>query len=101
MCDSLGLYVIDRANINAPERSGDRTGGGTPSNDPRLVGDYLERVKAMYYRSRNHSCVIAFALGGESGNGFNMYKAYEWLKSVEKSRPVICADADGEWNSDL
>jgi beta-galactosidase len=30
-----------------------------------------------------------------------MYKAYEWLKSVEKSRPVICADADGEWNSDL
>ena len=101
LCDSLGLYVIDRANINAPERSGDRTVGGTPSNDPRLVGDYLERVKAMYYRSRNHSCVIAFALGGESGNGYNMYKAYEWLKSVEKSRPVICADADGEWNSDL
>ena len=55
----------------------------------------------MYYRSRNHSCVIAFALGGESGNGYNMYKAYEWLKSVEKSRPGICADADGEWNSDL
>ncbi len=45
--------------------------------------------------------IVAFALGGESGNGYNMYKAYEWLKSVEKSRPVICADADGEWNSDL
>ena len=30
-----------------------------------------------------------------------MYKAYEWLKSVEKSRPVIYSDADGEWNSDL
>ena len=71
------------------------------SNDPSLADEYLERVKAMYYRSRNHSCVIAFALGGESGNGYNMYKAYEWLKSVEKSRPVICADADGEWNSDL
>ena len=67
----------------------------------KWMDEYLERVKAMYYRSRNHSCVIAFALGGESGNGYNMYKAYEWLKSVEKSRPVICADADGEWNSDL
>ena len=89
------------ANINAPESANDRTTGGTPSNDPRLADEYLERVKAMYYRSRNHSCVIAFALGGESGNGYNMYKAYEWLKSVEKSRPVICADADGEWNSDL
>ena len=101
LCDSLGLYVIDRANINAPERSGDRTVGGTPSNDPRLVGDYLERVKAMYYRSRNFTCVIAYSLGGPSGNGYNMYKAYQWLKSVEKSRPVIYSDTDGEWNSDL
>ncbi len=101
LCDSLGLYVIDRANINAPERSGDRTVGGSPSNDPRLVGDYLERVKAMYYRSRNFTCVIAYSLGGPSGNGYNMYKAYQWLKSVEKSRPVIYSDTDGEWNSDL
>ena len=101
LCDSLGLYVIDRANINAPERSGDRTVGGTPSNDPRLVDDYLERVKAMYYRSRNFTCVIAYSLGGPSGNGYNMYKAYQWLKSVEKSRPVIYSDTDGEWNSDL
>ena len=101
LCDSLGLYVIDRANINAPERSGDRTVGGTPSNDPRFVGDYLERVKAMYYRSRNFTCVIAYSLGGPSGNGYNMYKAYQWLKSVEKSRPVIYSDTDGEWNSDL
>ena len=101
LCDELGLYVIDRANINAPDRRDDRRVGGTPSNDPALADEYLERVKAMYYRSRNHTCVVAFALGGESGNGYNMYKAYEWLKSVEKSRPVICADADGEWNSDL
>jgi beta-galactosidase len=58
-------------------------------------------VKAMYYRSRNFTCVVAYSLGGRSGNGYNMYKAYQWLKSVEKSRPVIYADADGEWNSDL
>ncbi|WP_295936966.1 glycoside hydrolase family 2 TIM barrel-domain containing protein [uncultured Alistipes sp.] len=101
LCDELGLYVIDQANINAPEKRDDRTVGGTPSNDPALRDEYLERVRAMYYRSRNHTCVIAFSLGGESGNGYNMYKAYEWLKSVEKSRPVIYQDAEGEWNSDL
>lgn len=101
LCDELGLYVIDRADIHAPERRDDRRVGGTPSNDPALAGEYLERVKAMYYRSRNHTCVVAYALGGEAGNGYCMYKAYEWLKSVERSRPVICADADGEWNSDL
>ena len=101
LCDELGLYVIDRANIDAPERSGDRTVGGTPSNDPAFADEYLERVKAMYYRSRNFTCVVAYSLGGPSGNGYNMYKAYQWLKSVEKSRPVIYADADGEWNTDL
>ena len=40
-------------------------------------------------------------LGGESGNGYNMYKAYQWLKSVERERPVLYGDAAGEWNSDL
>ena len=75
--------------------------GGTPSNDPSLADEYLERVKAMYYRSRNFTCVIAYALGNPSGNGYNMYKAYEWLKSVETARPVIYADAAGEWNTDL
>lgn len=101
LCDELGLYVIDRANIDAPEKRDDRRVGGTPSNDPALAGEFLERVKAMYYRSRNFTSVIAYALGGDSGNGYNMYKAYEWLKGVEKSRPVIYAGADGEWNTDL
>ncbi len=101
LCDELGLYVIDRANIHAPERRSDRSLGGTPSNDPTLADEYLQRVQAMYYRSRNFTCVIAYALGNPSGNGYNLYKAYEWLKSVEPARPVIYEDADGEWNSDL
>lgn len=101
LCDQVGLYVIDRANLYAPAERTNRMVGGTPSNDPKLADEYLERVKAMYYRSRNFTSVIAFSLGGPSGNGYNMYKAYEWLKSVEKDRPVIYEDADGEWNTDI
>ena len=102
ICDQVGVYVIERANINPVEESKNRKIGGTPSNNPALVGEYLARVKAMYYRTRNHSCIIAYALGGDdAGNGYNMYKAYQWLKSVEKKRAVICTSADGEWNSDI
>lgn len=101
LCDAEGLYVIDKAAIDAPEHRADRSVGGTPSNDPSLVQEYLQRVQAMYYRSRNFTCVIAYALGAPSGNGYNMYKAYEWLKSVEPSRPILYEDADGEWNSDF
>ena len=62
----------------------------------------MQRVEAMYERAHNHVCIIAFSLGNAgSGNGYNMYKAYQWLKSVEKSRPVIYEGADGEWNSDV
>ena len=100
LCDELGLWVIDRANIEAPERRDDRSVGGTPSNDPSLAAEYLERVQAMYYRSRNFTCVIGYELASPSGNGYNLYKAYEWLKSVEPQRPVRYADAGGEWNSD-
>ena len=101
LCDELGLWVIDCADIHAPERRGDRSVGGTPSNDPSLLAEYLNRVQTMYYRSRNFTCVIGYELAGPSGNGYNLYKAYEWLKSVEPSRPVRYGDADGEWNSDF
>ena len=102
ICDNVGVYVIERENINPTEEPNNRKIGGTPSNNPELLGEYLARVKAMYYRTRNHSCIVAYALGGdEAGNGYNMYKAYQWLKSVEKNRAVICTSADGEWNTDL
>ena len=102
ICDGLGMYVIEQANINPTEQPQNRKIGGTPSNNPELLGEYLARVKSMYYRTRNHPCIIAYSLGGESaGNGYNMYKAYQWLKGVEKERAVICLSADGEWNSDL
>lgn len=100
MCDELGVYVVEQASLNAPQSAHDRSLGGTPSNDPALLWEYINRVGSSYYRVRNHPSVIAFSLGAESGNGYNMYKAYEWLKSVESERPIIYIGAQGEWNSD-
>ncbi|MFI3281006.1 MAG: glycoside hydrolase family 2 TIM barrel-domain containing protein [Rikenellaceae bacterium] len=101
LCDKLGLWVIDQAAINAPTAAGDKKVGGSPSNDPALRDEYLERMQKTYYRTRNFSCVVAYSLGGSSGNGYNMYKAYQWLKSVEKVRPIIYQGAGGEWNNDI
>lgn len=102
LCDKIGMYIIEQASINSTEGGDNRAVGGTPSNNPQLVEHYLERVKSMYYRTRNHASIIAYSLGSKSaGNGYCMYKAYQWLKSVEKKRPVICYSADGEWNTDM
>ncbi len=100
LADELGLYVIDRAAIASLSKRADRRVGGTPANDPQMAEEFVDRVRNMYYRSRNHTSVIGFSLGNPSGNGYAMYKAYEWLKSVEKERPVFYEDSEGEWNCD-
>ncbi len=101
LCDKLGLYVNEQVAINAPAQAENMARGGTPSNDPTLKDEYIARGQKMYYRTRNFTCIIAYALGDNSGNGYNMYKLYEWLKSVETKRPVIYNGAAGQWNSDV
>lgn len=102
LCDRLGVYVIDCAAISSPSLGDNRNVGGTPSNDPLLKDEYLRRVDAMYRRAQNHVSIIAFSLGGSTtGNGYNMYKAYELLKSYGDTRPILFEGAQGEWNSDI
>lgn len=99
ICDRVGLYVVEQVNINTDPKGGDRSRKGTLANNPQWLDEFLERVEASYYRVRIHPSVVAWSLGGNSGGGYNMYKCYEWLKGVEKERPVVYGD--GEWNSDL
>lgn len=99
LCDELGFYVIEQANINCSQGRGDMRVGGTPSNDLDYMSLYLDRVQRMYTRVKNRTCVVAFSLGGKSGNGINMYRAYRYLKELEHSRSVLYIDAD--WNTDF
>jgi beta-galactosidase len=102
ICDRVGIYVIDCAAISSPTDSQNRDLDGTPANAPELLDVYLMRVETMYRRAQNHACIIAFKLGGDtSGNGYNMYKAYQLLKSYGDSRAIIYEGAEGEWNSDI
>ena len=101
ICDRIGIYVIDCAALASPSSGDNRDMGGTPANAPELLEEYLCRVEAMYRRAQNHVSIIAFSLGNEAGNGYNMYKAYEHLKALGDSRPIIYEGAAGEWNSDI
>ncbi len=101
LCDSIGMNVVDRVNINAPASRDDRKVGGTPTNDPAWLPLYLVRMRGEFARNRNHACIAAWSIGRESSNGYNMYKSYELLKGLEPSRAVVYPDAGGEWDSDL
>jgi beta-galactosidase len=101
ICDRVGIYVIDCAAVASPSSADNRAIGGTPANAPELVDEYLRRVESMYHRAQNHVSIIAFSLGKKAGNGYNLYKAYELLKSKGDSRAIIYEGADGEWNTDV
>lgn len=81
LCDQLGLYVVDEANIETHGY------GGGLSDDPQWAAAYLERGMRMCLRDKNHPCVIVWSLGNESGVGANHGAMYGWLKFYD-DRPV-------------
>lgn len=100
--DETGLYVFDQPGLTFGSGTGiERTPASSLANDPRFAPYYLYLTESMFKRSQNHTSIIGWSLGGEHGNGYNLYKTYRWLKENEPSRPVIYNGADGEWNSDM
>ena len=102
LCDSLGFYVYDEANIEShgmgykPER--------TLGNKPEWYPKHQDRILNMYYRTANYPCVTLLSLGNEAGNGVNFYQAYQELKALEtdgQNRPVVYERAEYDWNTDL
>jgi beta-galactosidase len=82
LCDELGFYVIDEANIENHAFIQDIC------RDPRYTNAYLERVQAMVERDKNHACIIFWSLGNESGYGPNHDAAAGYIRGVDPTRPL-------------
>ncbi|WP_394751202.1 glycoside hydrolase family 2 TIM barrel-domain containing protein [Spongiimicrobium salis] len=98
LCDQYGLYVVDEANI---ESHGMGYEEASLAKDLLWYEAHLDRTQRMYYRSRNHSCVIVWSLGNEGGDGINFKKTYAWLKSKEQHRPIQYEQAVLDEHTDI
>lgn len=99
LCDSMGMYVCNQADIDTRAGGESRKVGGNISNNPRWQRAFEERALSMYHGSKNNPSTIMFSIAENSANGYNLYETYLALKALEKGRPVIYPDG-GEWNSD-
>ncbi len=99
LCDEMGIYVCNQADIDTHLSGMSRKKDGNPSNIPEWEGAYRDRVMNMYHTSKNSPSMIMFSIADESSNGYNLYESYLALKGIEKHRPVIYTDG-GEWNND-
>ena len=77
--------MIDEANI---ESHGMGYGPASLAKDSTWLTAHMDRTHRMYERSKNHPAIVIWSLGNEAGNGINFERTYDWLKSVEKTRPV-------------
>lgn len=98
LCNRYGLYVIDEANI---ESHGMGYGEASLAKDSTWLPAHMDRVKRMYERSKNHPAVVIWSLGNEAGNGINFERTYDWMKEVEKNRPVQYERAEQNYNTDI
>ena len=80
LCDEVGLYVIDEANIES------HAFHNILCKDPRYAAAFLERVKRMVIRDRNHPSILFWSLGNESGYGPNHDAAAAWVRRFDPSR---------------
>ncbi len=89
LCDSLGLYVMDEADI---EEHGLR---GTLASTPDWHAAFLDRAVRMAERDKNHACIVFWSMGNESGYGPNFAAISAWLKDFDPTRPIHYEGAQG------
>jgi len=81
LADELGIYVVDE--------TGDEAHAYTQlSHDPAWQHVYLDRMRKMVYRDRNHPSVVIWSAGNESGSGENICALIEEGKNIDPSRPA-------------
>lgn len=83
VCDELGIYIVDEADI---ETHGTYSMRIPPSynlisHDPAWEGHYLDRAEHLYERDKNHPSIIMWSLGNEAGGYCNQDKMYDYIKS--------------------
>lgn len=87
LCDELGLYVCDEANVE-----GHYYMMFAPFDNLAIDPDYkeaiLDRIFNMYQRDKNHPSIIMWSVGNETGTGKTMIEAYHMLKELD-NRPVF------------
>ena len=99
MCDELGLYVIDEADLEAhgcvnvyndlkwTYKDG-YNGIALIAKDPQFKEAILDRERLLVTRDINRPCVIFWSLGNESGYGENLREGAKLIKQLDSTRPV-------------
>lgn len=87
ICDEYGLYVMEETDL---ETHGFEPLGNISrlSDDPAWQEAYVDRIRRMVERDKNHPSVLFWSLGNESGFGCNFKAMSAWCKQADPTRLI-------------
>jgi beta-galactosidase len=93
LCDLLGFYVIDEADIETHGVVTSEGGYSTDlfdllADDIKYRNTIVDRVKRLVERDKNRPCVVFWSLGNESGYGYNFIEAIKYIRLRDSSRLI-------------
>lgn len=97
LCDELGFYVINEADIEAhgsveashtTDNNGDYSGIALIANIKEYEKAILDRIDLMLSRDINRPSVIFWSMGNESGYSKAFEKAARYIKAYDSTRLV-------------
>lgn len=95
LCDELGFYVVDEADLECHGFTTREAGwayddnAAWPSKNPAWREAFLDRAARLYERDKNHTCVVMFSLGNESNYGENMAAMSGYIRRRENQRQGV------------
>lgn len=105
LCDELGMYVVDEANIETHGMGATKQAWFDEKKHPAYLPEWapahMDRMQRMLEQNKNHTSVIGWSMGNECGNGQVFYDGYKWLKQRDTSRFVQFEQADENSNTDV
>ncbi|AKG45679.1 beta-galactosidase [Streptomyces xiamenensis] len=88
LCDELGLWVIDEADLETHGFCYFPDWRGNPVADERWTPALIDRARRMVERDKNHPSVVIWSLGNECGAGQGLSAMAAWIRERDPSRPL-------------
>ncbi|MDD6213940.1 MAG: glycoside hydrolase family 2 TIM barrel-domain containing protein [Firmicutes bacterium] len=95
LCDELGFYVIDEADIETHGFANRNCNwiydADTiwPSRNPDWHDAFIDRAERLFERDKNHTCVVMWSMGNESNYGDNIAAMSAFIKNRQKENGGI------------
>ena len=101
LCDELGLYVIDEADIECHNmqqlygsqhdfegKNKHQVSFSLMADDPDWFTLFFDRIESLVSRDKNAASVVIWSMGNESGYGGNFERSAAWIRAADPERLI-------------